>query len=514
MANLEEGSVLGGRYQITGHVMTSADQDAILTGLDQVLNREVAILVASRAHASQVATSARQLATGERQSPVQILDLGLSDGRTYLVAAGDTETDDLLALVTEHKVYVEPFYTDTLGREIFGEARSYEPETYEDDDEYYYELDEDLSHSDQDKPRSRFLDRISERLNKGLKRQAGSTPTAVPGGAASAAAGGIHNDSAELQEGSHPQQPESTPEPVSASTQDVPPADPSMDTVKSELTEDTAPVEQVEPLKQDQHMDSSQPVTMAPPPAEPTARKPEDHESDIFTPVPTDTENDDEEKSSPAGLKLIGALALVAGLVIAVVVAFNFLGNTDEPPVAEPPATEGPAEPGTEQPTDEQSAEPTVTPQAASVQRVVPDSPGLNSEHDGDLNNLIDGSPTTSWQTYSFTQPAFGGFAQSLALVVELEEEATITEVTIDQQAGTGGSFTISVSNEPEPGTGNNIAEGSFTGPTYTLNVPDNEGEPVTGQYVVVNFTELPTLSNPTSAQLPYGLRIAEITVN
>src|SRR5690625_6787019 len=89
--------------------MASAQQDLILTGLDQVLNREVLILVASRENASQAAQSARQLATGERSSSIQILDLGLSDDRTYLVAPGNADVEDFLALLTDEDVYVEPF---------------------------------------------------------------------------------------------------------------------------------------------------------------------------------------------------------------------------------------------------------------------------------------------------------------------------------------------------------------------------------------------------------------------
>src|SRR5699024_12676138 len=65
-ANIDEGAVLGGRYQVTGRVMASAQQDQVLTGIDQVLNREVLILVASTENASQAAQSARQLATGKR----------------------------------------------------------------------------------------------------------------------------------------------------------------------------------------------------------------------------------------------------------------------------------------------------------------------------------------------------------------------------------------------------------------------------------------------------------------
>ena len=121
------GAVLGGRYRITEHVVTSADQDMVFLGADQVLNRRVTVLVASRENATQVASSARELATGERTDDVQVLDLGLSEGRTYLIAGGGPDPDVLLGLAYPQEVYVEPFQTDTLGSEIFGESRTEDP---------------------------------------------------------------------------------------------------------------------------------------------------------------------------------------------------------------------------------------------------------------------------------------------------------------------------------------------------------------------------------------------------
>lgn len=50
------GDVLGGRYRVTHHVVTSADQDIIFQAVDEVLDREVSVLLASRANAKQVAT--------------------------------------------------------------------------------------------------------------------------------------------------------------------------------------------------------------------------------------------------------------------------------------------------------------------------------------------------------------------------------------------------------------------------------------------------------------------------
>ena len=81
------GDVVGGRYRITHHVVTSADQDIVFQASDEVRDRDVSILLASRSNAKQVATSARELATGARDSDVQVLDLGLAEERTYLISS-------------------------------------------------------------------------------------------------------------------------------------------------------------------------------------------------------------------------------------------------------------------------------------------------------------------------------------------------------------------------------------------------------------------------------------------
>ncbi|MEV7607498.1 ABC transporter substrate-binding protein [Paenarthrobacter sp. NPDC089322] len=145
---IDVGSVLGGRYKVTATVLTSHDQDLVLDGVDQVLNRPVSILVAGPGNAEQVAQSAREVATGERPGHVQILDLGVSDNTTYLITNHSTAPDLLDLVVATHPPYVEPFFTEALGTEIFGQARTYEPETYDglyEDDEHeaeYIQYDE------------------------------------------------------------------------------------------------------------------------------------------------------------------------------------------------------------------------------------------------------------------------------------------------------------------------------------------------------------------------------------
>jgi hypothetical protein len=186
--------------------------------------------------------------------------------------------------------------------------------------------------------------------------------------------------------------------------------------------------------------------------------------------------------------------------------------------VANEPTQEAPAEDqddGDEEPAEEETEEPSgPPPEPASVERVVPDSPNLTNEYDADLPSVIDGNQATAWQTLTFTTPQFGGFASNLALVVALEEQAPVNEITITQNQGSGGAFTVAVANEPDPNGGVIITEGSFTGPEYTVDAHNSDGEPIEARYVIINFTELPTLANTNSPDRPYGLRIAEIDVN
>ncbi|MBB4736254.1 hypothetical protein HDA30_001762 [Micrococcus cohnii] len=186
--SIEVGSVLGGRYRVTEHVVTSADQDRIFTGLDQVLNRRVTILVASRENATQVAASARELAMGERHDEVQVLDLGLSEGRTYLIAGGNPDHDVLLGMAYPADTYIEPFQTDTLGSEIFGSSREAEAEARDDDEAYYSELEERVRADQDQSRRPGFLNRISERLSERVSSESDGTAAKEASAAAALAA--------------------------------------------------------------------------------------------------------------------------------------------------------------------------------------------------------------------------------------------------------------------------------------------------------------------------------------
>ncbi|GAA3706491.1 hypothetical protein GCM10022377_20270 [Zhihengliuella alba] len=186
---IDVGTVLGGRYKVTSSVLTSAEGDVVLQGIDQVLNRTVSIAVAAAENAEQMTTSAREIATGERYSSVQVLDLGVSDGATYLITNLAEPTDLLDLMVATEGPYVEPFYTDTLGSEIFGESRSREPQTYEDDPEYYAELQDNDRPSPLGErlPEINLSDRIAG-LRSRLTKARGAAAAGMAGAAAASGA--------------------------------------------------------------------------------------------------------------------------------------------------------------------------------------------------------------------------------------------------------------------------------------------------------------------------------------
>ena len=71
------GSVLGGRYEITAHIIITAESDMVLEGTDQILNRKVSVVVASPSRSALLEVNSRALATNARGN-IQILDLGIT----------------------------------------------------------------------------------------------------------------------------------------------------------------------------------------------------------------------------------------------------------------------------------------------------------------------------------------------------------------------------------------------------------------------------------------------------
>ena len=704
------GAVLGGRYRITQHVVTSADQDMVFLGTDQVLNRRVTVLVASRENATQVASSARELATGERNDDVQVLDLGLSEGRTYLIAGGDPDPDVLLGLAYPQELYVEPFQTDSLGSELFGESRTGDPHAYDDDEAYYTDLDRRLR-ADEDEAQRRpgFLNRLSERLAERVRPSDGTAAKAAAGASALAAADAATRKQQEERERAEreaaeraererkeaeekaraereaaeraererkeaaeraererreaeeraeeerraeaerarrqaeqeaeeraarereaeqarlaaereeaerrelerraearrraeeerareaerreaekreaqereaaereAQEREAAEREAQAGTAALPAVAAgaaAAQTTDADADGATPPTEPVEPVAAEK-TDAPEPVapdTEAIPVRRqrPVPRRaivaesaPPVHEESRSTaaPVaagtatgataaaagstsaaaapdalaaPATTGGDDGATVADPGdgngrtrgggpLALLLVLGLLAALVVGgVLLAQNLRGGpAPQAAAASSESESASSESASDTPSPSESTSPSPTPTSESAAaapqpvqalRSVPDLPEHEAEHDADLSNLIDGDPTTVWRTFAYARPNFGGYVESMNLVVQLEERTEVNEVTLQSTGATGGAWFAYIADSPEGANAKEIGNGTFDQDTVSIPVPF-EGAEAEAEYVIVSLTSLPQLEGTTS-DLPFGLRLGEIAV-
>ena len=695
------GAVLGGRYRITQHVVTSADQDMVFLGTDQVLNRRVTVLVASRENATQVASSARELATGERTDDVQVLDLGLSEGRTYLIAGGDPDPDVLLGLAYPQELYVEPFQTDSLGSELFGESRTGDPHAYDDDEAYYTDLDRRLR-ADEDEAQRRpgFLNRLSERLAERVRPSDGTAAKAAAGASALAAADAATRKQQEERERAEREaaeraererkeaeekaraereaaeraererkeaaeraererreaeeraeeerraeaerarrQAEQEAEERAAREREAEQARLAAEREEAERRElerraearrraeeerareaaereaekraaqereaaereaekreaqagtaalpavaagaaaaqttdadadgATPPTEPVEPVAAEK-TDAPEPVapdTEAIPVRRqrPVPRRaivaesaPTAHEESRGTAAPvaagagaattaagaTAAAAAPDAQAAPATtgggdgatvadpgdgngrtrgggpLALLLMLGLLAALVVGGVLLAQNLRGGPAPQAASSESESASSESASDTPSPSESTSPSPTPTSESAAaapqpvqalRSVPDLPEHEAEHDADLSNLIDGDPTTVWRTFAYARPNFGGYVESMNLVVQLEERTEVNEVTLQSTGATGGAWFAYIADSPEGANAQEIGNGTFDQDTVSIPVPF-EGTEAEAEYVIVSLTSLPQLEGTTS-DLPFGLRLGEIAV-
>nr|WP_241246620.1 hypothetical protein [Micrococcus sp. KRD070] len=721
---------MGGRYRITQHVVTSADQDMVFLGTDQVLNRRVTVLVASRENATQVASSARELATGERTDDVQVLDLGLSEGRTYLIAGGDPDPDVLLGLAYPQELYVEPFQTDSLGSELFGESRTGDPHAYDDDEAYYTDLDRRLR-ADEDEAQRRpgFLNRLSERLAERVRPSDGTAAKAAAGASALAAADAATRKQQEERERAEREaaeraererkeaaeraererkeaaeraererkeaeekaraereaaeraererkeaaeraererreaeeraeeerraeaerarrQAEQEAEERAAREREAEQARLAAEREEAERRElerraearrraeeerareaaereaekraaqereaaereaekreaqagtaalpavaagaaaaqttdadadgATPPVEPVEPVEPVAAEKTDAPEPVAPDTeAIPVRRQrpvprraivaesaPTAHEESRGTAAPvaagagvataagaaaagsTAAAAAPDAQAAPATtgggdgatvadpgdghgrtrgggpLALLLVLGLLAALVVGGVLLAQNLRGGPAPQAASSESESASSESASDTPSPSESTSPSPTPSSESAAaapqpvqalRSVPDLPEHEAEHDADLSNLIDGDPTTVWRTFAYARPNFGGYVESMNLVVQLEERTEVNEVTLQSTGATGGAWFAYIADSPEGANAKEIGNGTFDQDTVSIPVPF-EGTEAEAEYVIVSLTSLPQLEGTTS-DLPFGLRLGEIAV-
>lgn len=512
------GTVLGGRYQVTASLLTSADGDHVLQGEDQILRRRVSILVPGDNHEQLMVSNARSLASGSGSDRFQILDLGQAHDTTYVVTSYAPAADLLdTLLVAENELEDE-----SLSDDIFGDSRSApaSPYVYEEpeptqphqavptpgaqsdagadtdeaaapgnnpavtrwgDDEYDAYQNAPAAPSVRTKlGRARKVDPESTRST--LFDRAASGGSAAAAGASAAAAGKIdptydgdnRYESFEANEG-NPDRLAGYPV-VEAGT-------PAQSSTGAGAASTAGAVSAVAGA-------SGGGSGAGPSPShDPGAPR--------------------KKRNGP--LRALLLLLLILALLAAVVLGFRALGALNsQPDDGQNPAPQG--EQTTSAPHENEadgSAAPS-EPRAQAVTRVTSD-PNFMDDTDATLSQAIDGNPATYWLSYGFSNANFGNLTDYVGLAVELEEPAPVSEVTIDQAGGTGGNFTVYVSDSPSMDGAQQVGTGSFTGPQITVPLSQAAQEDE-HEYVLIVWEQLPQLTNPIGGY-QYGLRVGEVSV-
>ncbi|WP_045731242.1 ABC transporter substrate-binding protein [Pseudarthrobacter chlorophenolicus] len=532
---IDVGSVLGGRYKVTATVLTSHDHDLVLDGVDQVLNRPVSILVAGPQNTEQVAQSAREVATGERPGTVQVLDLGVTEAATYLITNHTSAADLLDLVVASNPPYVEPFFTDTLGSEIFGQARSYEPEPYDEEENveagYINYSDTHPSQVDPYRdaptvPPKPPVRPATAPVAPAAARNSGSGAAAagagVAGVGAAAAAAGRTPSSAQADAeatAAHPMQPSAGRSPeTNGSGPTAGPSDSGRPKVSLWSDDDYAQADtqddydyQYEEEPVEERAPANKKGSLFARAAAPAAagasfagRGNDDDDREDY-----DDDQDDTAREPRSMRWLVGgllAVVLIAGLIFAV----TNLGSLFTQPQAgspAPAATTGAPEASaapTQAPT---SAAPAVPPAIESVTRQ--GNFDFAATFDGDLVKAYDGNAASYWSDMEFATENWGGLApDGVTLAVKLKSAATVSSITLSQLGGSGGSMTVYTNDRPSLDGAKSVGTNSFT--SGDLNLP--LAEPVKAQYVIVAINALPKLAAPKT-RYGYGLRLAEIKV-
>ena len=515
---IDVGSVLGGRYKVTATVLTSHDQDLVLDGVDQVLNRPVSILVAGPENTEQVAQSAREVATGERPGNVQVLDLGVTEAATYLITNHTSAADLLDLVVAADAPYVEPFFTDTLGSEIFGQARSREPEPYDDEENvdagYISYADSHPSQVDTHRSAAPVVPPLvppvapaRPPLRPAVRPASGSARPGAAGAGAVAGATAAHQHVTAPQ----PVQPAEN-RPVSGPSESGTGA--GSDSPKVSLwSEDDYSIDS-------QDAGSDEPVGSGTPQRSdrtagafpllarkfsPAAAVPPSGGTDDYY-----GEESDEPEREPRSMRwLVGgllAVVLIAGLVFAVT---NLGSLFKTGPQASPSSNStGSTQPNTGSASPNQSSAPPAAPPAIdSITRQ--GNFDFAATYDVDLVKAFDGNAASYWSDMEFATEGWGGLAtDGVPIFVKLKTPATVSSITLTQLGASGGNLSVFTNDRPSLDGAKLVGTNSFTSTDLIMPL----AEPVTAQYVIVSIKTLPKLAAPKT-RYGFGIRLAEIKV-
>lgn len=388
------GSVLGGRYEITAHIIITAESDMVLEGIDQILNRKVSIVVASPSRSALLEANSRALATNSRGN-IQILDLGITpEGSRYLVTS-HTRPDTLLdtLLVENHALSNAE---DALGTEIFGDSDAERsPNSY-------------------------------EKVSSGTASQ----------------------------------------ETISAS--------------KSWNSGESGTVTAY---------------------SEPTS-------------IYEDEEDEDEGGSRGTWAVALAAVLLLVIVAGGVLTSLGALGSNQAAAPHTPKASASETASAGASPSAAPTAKASNAPaKIASVARFAPSEPTFMSDMDSLIPNLTDGNANTAWISYGFGTANYAGSIKDFGLAVKLQTPTVVSKLTIQQNTGTGGSFTVYTNSSASLSGAVEVGKGTFEGKDAVVNLDTSKQSAEKGAYVIIVVNELPRLSLPIGTW-NYGLRINEIKVD
>ncbi|OMH34194.1 hypothetical protein [Tersicoccus sp. Bi-70] len=545
---VDVGAMLGGRYKVTGQVLVSADADYVFDGVDQTLSRKVSILVPAEEHAEDMAHHARQVAVGERSDPLQVLDLGRTQGHPYLVTNRASAAELLDLLLAEEAAESDDDHHDgrpfdvergvgasaAPATEITPVSR-YRPEERDEDDR---RLESEIL--DDDESGDRAQDDTDVRPARGRGRWGlGRFGAAAAAGAAAGAIGSRgrtaapefeRDDSADAvdttsfdtidhrgdtdqgdadyrdadyrDEGETWDEDGYDDENGYADVDDRDRREDDQADLDDDLRDD-------EDLRDRRHRDEAwDDDAAAGATGAGAAAAGERYDDD------DDELEDDDRENDPRFSRALVGLLVVALILAGVFFVFTQLGNLTGggTPAAQASSGSAPASAAaTPRPSGASStpAAPTAPPRIIGVAREMKNNqyPDIASL-DRLLPRLYDGNDTTDWFSSTYSSPAFAGLADNLALVFTLQQPAKVSRVDITQQGGQGGSFQIMVNDQPTIDGARQVAQGSFTSPNVSVPLP---GGTPSGKFLIVNFTELPRING---GQYPYGVRISEIALS
>ena len=228
---------------------------------------------------------------------------------------------------------------------------------------------------------------------------------------------------------------------------------------------------------------------------------------------------EDEEDEDEGGSRGTWAVALAAVLLLVIVAGgvLTSLGALGSNQAAAPHTPKASASE-----TASAGASPSATPTAkasnapakiASVARFAPSEPTFMSDMDSLIPNLTDGNANTAWISYGFGTANYAGSIKDFGLAVKLQTPTVVSKLTIQQNTGTGGSFTVYTNSSASLSGAVEVGKGTFEGKDAVVNLDASKQSAEKGAYVIIVVNELPRLSLPIGTW-NYGLRINEIKVD